>query len=264
MSYSGTYRCFDAGRCELQVAAIILAAGKGKRMNSDLPKVLHTIRGRPMLFHVIDAVRSVGPERVVVVTGYAAESVEAAVAGDASGAGVEFVRQYEQLGTGHAVIQAEATLAGCEGEVLVLNGDVPGLTSATLTSLLDFHRREKATATVVTAKLEDPTGYGRIVRSSEGHLEKIVEHRDATDDERTINEINSGLFCFDASSLFAALKQTNRKNAQNEFYLTDVVAVLSNDGKRVSAFCVDDQSEILGVNDVEELATLRRLSGDAP
>lgn len=244
------------------VAAIILAAGKGKRMKSDLPKVLHTINGRPMVLRVIDAVRSVGPERIVLVTGYGADRVEAAVSADPDGETVEFVRQHEQLGTGHAVIQTETTLSGYDGDILVLNGDVPGLSMDTLRALLDFHHTQGAAATVVTAELDDPGGYGRIVRSSDGYLQRIVEHRDADDNERAIREINSGLFCFDARSLFGALKQTNRKNAQNEFYLTDVIAVLNAAGKRVSAFLAPDSREILGVNDVDELATLRKLAGD--
>jgi len=240
------------------VAAVILAAGMGKRMQSDLPKVLHAVGGRPMVLHVIDSVRAVGASPVVVVTGYQAERVETACAGT----GVVFARQHEQLGTGHAVMQAEAVLAGHAGTVLVLNGDVPGLRAATIRDFVAFHAREHAVATVLTARLNDPTGYGRIVRDARGGLLRIVEEKDATPAERGIGEINSGLFCFSAAGLFSSLQRVTRRNAQNEYYITDVIGLLASEGKHVAAWCIDDAREVAGVNNPDELDAVRRFVGD--
>ncbi len=240
------------------VAVVILAAGQGKRMNSDLPKVLHPIAGRPLVLHVIDAVKSLSPGRVVVVTGYRAESVEAAC----HDAGVEFVRQNQQLGTGHAVMQTAPGLESWPGSVLVLNGDVPGLTPETIRRFLDYHRDSQGAATVLTADLADPTGYGRIVRDASGALERIVEHRDATPDQLAIHEINSGLFCFEAPELFGALRRVTRGNSQNEYYLTDVIGLLRAEGRPVAAWKVEDAREVAGVNNAEELEAVRRFVAD--
>jgi bifunctional UDP-N-acetylglucosamine pyrophosphorylase/glucosamine-1-phosphate N-acetyltransferase len=239
------------------VAVVILAAGQGKRMNSDLPKVLHTIAGRPLVRHVIDTVRSLSPGRVVVVTGYRAESVESAC----RDTGVEFVRQNVQLGTGHAVMQTAPLLESWTGTLMVLNGDVPGLKTGTLRRFLDHHRASGAAATVLTADLDDPTGYGRVVRDGSGALERIVEHRDASPAELALHEINSGLFCFEAPELFAALRRVTRGNAQNEYYLTDVIGLLRDEGRPVAAWRVDDAREVAGVNNAEELEAVRRFVG---
>lgn len=240
------------------IAVVILAAGQGKRMNSDLPKVLHAIGGRPMIRHVIDGVKRLAPGRVVVVTGYQAERVEAAC----RDAGVEFARQHEQLGTGHAVMQTAPLLETWEGVIVVLNGDVPGLRAETVRAFIDHHRRTGATATVLTAELEDPTGYGRIVRGPGGGLERIVEHKDASPSERGIREINSGLFCFDARELFSALRRVTRRNVQNEYYLTDVVGLLHAEGRPVAAWLVPDAREVAGVNNPDELEAVRRFVGE--
>ena len=236
------------------LAAVILAAGQGKRMQSDLPKVLHTVGDRPMVLHVIDAVKALGASPVIVVTGYEAERVEAACAG----AGVAFARQHQQLGTGHAVMQTQPHLASFAGTVLVLNGDVPGLRRDTMRRFVEYHRSHGGAATVLTARLDDPTGYGRIVRDDAGNLARIVEHRDATPAERAIHEVNSGLFCFDAQALFGALARVTRRNAQNEYYLTDVIGVLAAEGKGVAAYPIDDAREIAGVNNPDELDAIRR------
>lgn len=241
----------------MSMAAIILAAGKGTRMSSDRPKVLHTVQGRPMLSHVIDAVRDLCDDRIYVVVGYKAGDVEEACRGD----GVHFVLQEEQLGTGHAVMQCEPALSGFAGTVIVLNGDVPCLRPETIRQFSDYHHREGAAVTVLSARLEDPFGYGRIVRDDDGALLAIVEQKDADDTVRGINEVNSGLFCFDKEKLFRALGATGRNNAQNEYYLTDVISVLNNDGEVVRAHCVDDSSEITGVNTDEELEMVRRRMG---
>lgn len=242
------------------VNIVILAAGQGKRMNSDLPKVLHTVGGRPMLRHVIEGVQHLAPRRVIVVTGYQAERVEEAC----RDSGVEFVRQHEQLGTGHAVMQSAPLLEGAGGTVVVLNGDVPGLRPTTMRAFIAHHRACGAAATVLTAELDDPAGYGRIVRARDGGLERIVEHKDATPEERAIREINSGLFCFEGAELFPALRRVTRRNAQNEYYLTDVVGLLHAEGRPVAAWRVADAREVAGVNNPEELEAVRRFVGEEP
>lgn len=236
------------------IAVVILAAGQGKRMLSDLPKVLHEINGRPMVRYVIDAVNGLDPVAVVVVTGHQAERVESACAGT----GVMFARQAQQLGTGHAVMQALPLLADFTGTVVVLNGDVPGLRSETIRRFIAYHRESGFAATVLTARLRDPGGYGRIVRDASGGLTGIVEHKDASESQRAIDEINSGLFCFEARDLTSALARVGRGNAQNEYYLTDVIGLLASAGRPVGAYCVEDEREVAGVNDPGELEAARR------
>ncbi len=236
------------------IAAVILAAGQGKRMQSDLPKVLHEIDGRSMVCYVIDAVKTLSPRHIVVVTGHQAERVESVCAGT----GVQFARQTQQLGTGHAVMQALPLLDAFDGTIVVLNGDVPGLKPETIQRFVDYHRESGYRATVLTARLPDPSGYGRIVRDNAGNLSRIVEHKDASADERAISEINSGLFCFEADDLKASIARVGRGNAQNEYYLTDVIGLLASAGKPVGAYCVDDAREVAGVNDLSELEAARR------
>lgn len=232
-----------------ELVAVILAAGVGKRMRSDLAKVLHPVRGRPMVDHVIDAVRAAGVERVIVVVGHQAERVRAALAGR----GVEFVLQAEQLGTGHAVDQARPLLASNTGTTLVLCGDTPLLSAATLRELLATHARTGAAATVLSAVLDDPTGYGRILRDPTGEVRGIVEHKDASEEERRVREINSGLLAFSTPDLFAALARVQNDNAQGEYYLTDTLAILLRMGRRVSAQPAADVREVMGVNTAEQL-----------
>jgi bifunctional UDP-N-acetylglucosamine pyrophosphorylase/glucosamine-1-phosphate N-acetyltransferase len=223
-------------------------------MKSDLPKVLHEINNRPMVAFVIDSVLDCSPDRTVVVIGYQADLVREAL----GGSGVEFVVQKEQLGTGHAVMQCEEALSGFDGTVMVLNGDVPCLRADTLRDFAGYHAAERAAGTVLTAVLPDASGYGRIVRASDDSLLKIVEHKDATPEELGIREINSGLFCFDKKSLFEALHGLDRDNAQAEYYLTDVVELMRDKGLEVRAYRVEDEQEVSGVNDVDELEDIRR------
>jgi len=232
-----------------ETAAIVLAAGVGKRMNSDLAKVLHPVLGRTMLDHVLDAVEGAGVRRSVVVVGHQADAVRHAVASR----GVGFALQEKQLGTGHAVQQAQPFLAGVEGTVLVLCGDTPLLTAETLRDLLATHHAAHASATVLSAKVDDPTGYGRIVRSPDGAVRRIVEHKDATAAERAVREINSGLFAFSIADLFLALEQVRADNAQGEYYLTDTLEILLGLGRRVAAQVCRDPREVLGVNTPEQL-----------
>jgi bifunctional UDP-N-acetylglucosamine pyrophosphorylase/glucosamine-1-phosphate N-acetyltransferase len=240
---------------EVKRAAVILAAGKGTRMPaSDLPKVMHEVMGRPMVSHVVDAVRPVCEDRIYVVVGYKAERVVGAL----QDAAVGFVRQTEQLGTGHAVIQCEESLRGFSGTVLVLNGDVPCLRTKTIEAFARYHDREGSAATVLTAEVENPKGYGRIVRALDGSLVAIVEEKDAGEAERRIREINSGLFCFEKDKLFEALAATTRDNVQREYYLTDVIGVLKRKGEPVRAYRVADPREVSGVNTEDELRAVRR------
>jgi bifunctional UDP-N-acetylglucosamine pyrophosphorylase/glucosamine-1-phosphate N-acetyltransferase len=228
-------------------------------MKSDLPKVLHAIDDRPMVSYVVDTVYRAGIDRVMMVVGYQADRVRESIR---PGDGLEFVLQEEQLGTGHAVIQCEAALSGFDGTVVVLSGDVPALRVGTLVDFLDHHRERRAAATVMSARVPDATGYGRIVRGNDGGFARIVEHKDASDEERAIDEINAGLYCFEREPLFSALKQTDRANAQNEYYLTDVIEKLAGRGLVVSAWCVSDAREVAGVNTVAELEAIREFMRD--
>jgi len=232
------------------IVAILLAAGEGVRMKSGLAKVLHQVSGRPMVQWVISAVREAGVERIILVIGHRREMVRDALRDE----GVEFVVQATQRGTAHAVLQAEAILRDFSGTVLVLCGDVPLLRARTIKDLLELHHSSNAMATVLTAELADPAGYGRIVRDSQGTVERIVEEKDATPQERRIREVNSGLFCFQATALLPALREVRADNQQGEYYLTDVISIFRRDNRRVAALLCPHQEEILGVNSREQLS----------
>ena len=234
-----------------QLTAIILAAGEAKRMRSARPKVLHALCGRPLIAYPVGAARAVGA-RVVVVVGRAAEEVRASVAPEAA---ATFVEQKERLGTGHAVLQTHVACGDAAGTVLVLPGDVPLLSEATLRRLVEHHVASHAAATLLTAEVADPTGYGRVVRE-QGRPTWIVEHRDATAAQREIREIGTSVYCFDARRFWPALAQVTPDNAQHEYYLTDVIGILHRQGERLEAVITDDPSECLGVNDRRQLAEL--------
>jgi UDP-N-acetylglucosamine diphosphorylase/glucosamine-1-phosphate N-acetyltransferase len=238
----------------MSTAAIVLAAGKGTRMSSDLPKVLHPINGRAMLAYVVDAVQPSADGGIFVVVGYRAGDVISAC----STQGVQFVTQEPQLGTGHAVMQCERALSGFSGTVVVLNGDVPCLKSETIRRFIEYHGSSRALATVLTAVLEDPSGYGRIVKDAGGALVGIVEQKDADQATKKIREINSGLFCFDKAALFQALKSIGRENAQGEYYLTDVVREIGKREGRVGVYRLDDAREVAGVNTDKDLDWVRK------
>lgn len=234
--------------------AIILAAGKGTRMKSDLPKVLHKVAGISMLEHVWRAVSAMSPEKVVTVVGHKAELVQQVLAGRS-----QFVEQAEQLGTGHAVMMAESELAHLDGHTLVIAGDTPLITGDSLTELIDFHIRHKNIATILTAEADNPFGYGRIIRNDNAEVVKIVEQKDANDYEKKITEINTGTYLFDNAALFEALKNITTDNAQGEYYLTDVISIFRNNGGKVGAYKLRDFNESLGVNDRLALATAERV-----
>lgn len=238
------------------LAVVVLAAGEGKRMRSDLPKVLHEVAGRAMIDHVLASARVLKPERLVVVVGDGAEAVRSRV-GDGDGGDLRCVLQAEQLGTGHAVLQARSALRGFDGDVLVLCGDVPLLTTSTLRSLLKQHGRNTALATVLGMAVDDPSGYGRIIREMDGRL-SVVEHRDATAAQREVFEVNSGTWCFDARFMLKALAGLGRDNAQGEYYLTDLLAMASARDS-AAAWVMDDDSEGLGVNSRHDLAQAEML-----
>ncbi|HKK71879.1 MAG TPA: NTP transferase domain-containing protein [Candidatus Krumholzibacteria bacterium] len=234
--------------------AVVLAAGKGTRMKSDLAKVLHPLGGKPLLRHVLEALAPLEPAKTVVVVGHQAGDVAAI----SVGAGVTTALQAEQLGTGHAVDMARPELEGHDGVTLVLCGDVPLLRTSTIRDLVATTREKNAAATVLTAIAEDPTGYGRIVRDGDGRVRAIVEHKDATDEQRTIREYNTGTWCFDNGHLWSVLSRLDRDNAQGEYYLTDVVELLVGDGEVVAASVCEDEREVQGVNTVDDLERARR------
>lgn len=229
--------------------AIVLAAGKGTRMKSRRPKVLHQVAGQPLITHVIEAIAACGVEQSVVVIGHGGEEVQATL-----GEGAIYAWQREQLGTGHAVMMARPQISDEVKTVMVVCGDTPLLTGKTLASLLTSHEKSGAMATVLTAVLHDPSGYGRIIRDASGYVTAIVEQKDATDEQRSIREINSGTYCFDRAALFAALDEITPANAQGEYYLTDVLAIFRKRGGFVGAQVMEDEREILGINSRRQLA----------
>jgi UDP-N-acetylglucosamine pyrophosphorylase len=240
-----------------KLAVVVMAAGKGTRMkNPDIAKVMYAVDGKPMVQHVVDLALALGSERTVAIVGWQKESVIGHLA--AAGSRVECVEQSPQLGTGHAVMQAERPLAGFRGDVLVLSGDVPLLTRATVSSLLDHHRESGASATLLTAVLEEPAGYGRVLRGEGGNVVGIVEHKDATEEQRRIREINSGIYVFDRDRLFEGLAHITPHNVQKEYYLTDVFQYFWRHGLPVRAVSVVEPHEIMGVNTVEQLEEARR------
>lgn len=244
----------DGGKKMANVYAIVLAAGQGTRMKSDLYKVLHPVCGKPMVEHVIDNIKDLDANRIVTIVGHGAEKVEQTL-GDVS----EYALQTEQLGTAHAVQQADTLLADLEGTTIVICGDTPLIRSTTMQELINHHEKLGAKATILTAFAEDPTGYGRIIRGENGEVLRNVEQKDATDAEQAVQEINTGTYCFDNKALFAALKKVKNDNAQGEYYLPDVLSILREEGALVSAYATNDFSEILGINDRVVLSEAERV-----
>jgi bifunctional UDP-N-acetylglucosamine pyrophosphorylase/glucosamine-1-phosphate N-acetyltransferase len=233
------------------VAAVILAAGKGTRMKSGMVKVLHPAAGRPMISWVVDVARAAGAAPVVLVVGHQADAVRTAFL---DAADIRCAMQEEQLGTGHAVACARDELAGFKGTVLILCGDTPLLRAETLQGLIAFHRENGAALTVLTAVMEDPHGYGRVVRDAGGRVLRIVEQKDASPEEQAVCEINSGIYCMEADFLFANIDSISSDNAQQEFYLTDMISIAVKYGRTCLGRCTDDAAEIMGVNDRAQLA----------
>jgi bifunctional UDP-N-acetylglucosamine pyrophosphorylase/glucosamine-1-phosphate N-acetyltransferase len=234
------------------VAALVLAAGMGKRMNSDLPKVLHPMAGRPLLAHVLETLDALGVGRKVVVIGHQRERVRAEFAGRDD---LEWAVQSEQRGTGHACMMAEPALGDFGGTLLVVCGDTPLLTPGTLDALLRTHASSGAAVTVLSMRLPDPKGYGRIVRTADGAgIERIVEEKDASDAERRLDEVNSGIYAFSYPALAGVLSSLTATNSQGEYYLTDTVSLLQSRGSKAAVVCAADHRELLGINTVDQLA----------
>jgi bifunctional UDP-N-acetylglucosamine pyrophosphorylase/glucosamine-1-phosphate N-acetyltransferase len=238
------------------VAAVILAAGKGTRMKSDVVKVLHPAAGRPMISWAVDAARAAGAAPVVLVVGHQADAVRTAFL---DAADVRCALQEEQLGTGHAVACAREGLAGFSGTVLILCGDTPLLRDETLQGLIAYHRENGAALTVLTAVMNNPYGYGRVVRDADGRVLRIVEQKDASPEEQAVCEINSGIYCMEADFLFANIDSISSDNAQQEFYLTDLISIAVKHDRTCLGRCTDDADEIMGVNDRVQLAEASRI-----
>ncbi len=241
-----------------QLNAIILAAGKGTRMNSDLPKVLHPVAGRPMVHWVIDACEQVGVSRSVVVVGHKAELVREELS---SRSNLHFVDQTEQLGTGHAVVIAGPLFKDIPDDlnVLLLYGDGPLIRTETLSALIETHQAKRAAATLATAVIDDPTGYGRIQRNSEGNFEKIVEQKDANPEQLEIGEVNPGYYCFNARLLFETLQKITNDNAKGEYYLTDVFELMIEAGQTVAVVDAVPPEDVLSINTTDQLQIVDRL-----
>ena len=237
-----------------EVTAIVLAAGKGTRMKSEKSKLVHKIYGKELVKRVVETARKSGIEDIITIVGYKKEQVQI-VLGDT----VKYAYQEEMLGTGHAVMQAEELLKGKEGKVVVLNGDVPILRPETVKKFVEKSIKHKESATVLTAIYNNPTGYGRIVRDIGGNITGIIEEKDATDEQKKIQEINAGIYCFDIQELLKALKKIEPNNVQKEYYLTDVVRIMNEEGLITGAFFVEDNTEILGVNDKMQLELLTKI-----
>ncbi len=239
-----------AASAQAPAAAVILAAGEGKRMRGDRAKVLYEVAGKPLVGHVLDRLDDLAIARRVVVVGNRREAVIAYC----RGRGAEIAVQEEQLGTAHAFRQAVPALAGFRGPVLVLCGDTPLLTAATLRRLLDTRAERDAAAVVLSAELPDPTGYGRVLRDDRGDIERIVEDRDATPAERAVREINTAIYAFRYPDGVADLERVSRDNQQGEYYLPDLIALLRARGERVAVFRTPEPREAMGVNTMEQLA----------
>ena len=238
--------------------AIILAGGEGKRMKSDKPKPMSLVLGKPMLEWVISALRQAGVDDICVVKGYHKEYIEEYL--QTLDFPVESVYQQERLGTGHAVMMAKDFLSAHNGNVVILNGDAPFMTAATIESSLKQHTESGCAATVISAELDDATGYGRIVRDEQGNLKAIVEHKDADEDVLKINEVNSGGYWFDCGLLLSVLGKIKSDNKAGEYYLPDAIKLLLAEGKTVGAFTAECSDAVLGANDPEQLEELNQIA----
>ncbi|WP_129600894.1 bifunctional UDP-N-acetylglucosamine diphosphorylase/glucosamine-1-phosphate N-acetyltransferase GlmU [Anaerophilus nitritogenes] len=235
------------------ITAVILAAGAGTRMKSKLPKVLHPVCGKPMIEHVIDVTKKYA-QKTIAVIGHKGDQVKKAI----ENRGVDFSWQMEQLGTGHAIMQAEGLIED-KGKVLVLCGDTPLISEETIQNLIDFHQKNNFHGTILTAEFENPKGYGRIIRDQNENVLRIVEQKDATQEEQKVKEVNSGMYCFDAKLLKQALKLITNNNEQKEYYITDVIEILKKQGHKVGAYIVKDKMDIMGVNSKVQLSEAERV-----
>ncbi|WP_294657537.1 bifunctional UDP-N-acetylglucosamine diphosphorylase/glucosamine-1-phosphate N-acetyltransferase GlmU [uncultured Fusobacterium sp.] len=240
----------------MKLKTLILAAGKGTRMKSDMPKVIHKVNGIPMITKIIDTLSGLNPEENILILGHKKEEVLKVV-----GENCDYVLQTEQLGTGHAVIQAKEKLKGYDGDVMILCGDTPLLRESTLKSLYDYHKESGAVTTILTSIYENPFGYGRIVKE-DGLVKTIVEEKEASEEIKKIKEVNAGVYCFNSKELFKALDKIDNNNEKGEYYLTDVIGIQVSENKKVQSFILEDKMEILGVNSKVELAQAGKVLRD--
>ena len=229
----------------------ILAAGKGSRMESELPKVLHQLNGKSLIDYVLDTASELNPDSITLVVGFQKNRVKNHIQND----NVNYVSQEQQLGTGHAALQLENQLANQSGHLLILYGDAPNIKSSTLSPIINEHINENRNATLITAVLDDPTGYGRIIRNQDGDLLKIVEEKDCTPDEKKIKEWNPGIYIFKIPQLFSELKRIKSNNASNEYYLTDVIELIK-ENSTVQAKKIGNPMEVIGINTINQLNSL--------
>lgn len=240
--------------------AVILAGGEGKRMKSDIPKPMNKVLGKPMLGWVLDAVRSAGVENICVVTGYRKEVTEEYLG--SLPYTVETAYQSERLGTGHAVMMARGFLEKNGGDVVILCGDAPFMDSGTIRDALTQHDEGGYSATVISAMLDDPSGYGRIVRNTDGTLRNIVEHKEADEETLAIREVNSGAYWFDTADLLSVLDDIKANNSAKEYYLPDALYLLLDNGRRVGAYTAGSADTVLGANDPAQLEELNRIAAE--
>ena len=231
----------------------ILAAGKGTRMESNIPKVLHNLENKALIDYVLDTAYELNPEKIFTVVGFKKELVINHI----NNPNIEYIEQKEQLGTGHAVLQLDNPLYGKNGHLLILYGDVPNIKHSTLSPIVDEHIKKNTDVTMITAILEDPTGYGRIIRDQSGNLIKIVEEKDCNKSEKAIKEINPGIYIFKISKLFKNLKKVKSNNESKEYYLTDVIELINNSGT-VKTKKIDNSKEIMGINTIKQLELLQK------
>ncbi len=237
------------------IGVILLAAGQGKRMRSGLPKVLHCLCGKPLFLHPLEIAQKLQPRKIVIVIGHGAEFVQRSYAGT----DVSWVIQEQQLGTGHAVLCARRMFDDFSGDILILSGDVPLIIQSTLDAMINRHQAQQAALTLMTAYLEDPTGYGRILRDGGGAISGIVEERDATAVEKQIKEVNAGVYVASPEFLFSALERVSNHNQQREYYLPDIVAIGLAQQRKIATFGIDNPHEMMGINTREELAAMEKI-----
>lgn len=240
----------------MKLKTLILAAGKGTRMKSEMPKVVHKVNGVPMITKIIDTLSGLNPKENILILGHKKEEVLKVV-----GENCDYVLQTEQLGTGHAVIQAKEKLEGYDGDVMILCGDTPLLRESTLKSLYEYHKESGAVTTILTSIYENPFGYGRIVKE-DGLVKAIVEEKEASEEIKKIKEVNAGVYCFNSKELFKALDKIDNNNEKGEYYLTDVIGIQVSENKKVQSFILEDKMEILGVNSKVELAQAGKVLRD--
>lgn len=239
----------------IDIATVILAAGKGKRMKSDLPKVLHPLNEKPMIQYVIDVAEKINSKKIVLIVGHKKELVMEAT----KNRKVEYAAQEKQLGTGHAVLQTKSLFKNFKGNILVLSGDVPLLRPESLKKLIEFHNQNQPLATLLTAEMDDPSGYGRVIRNGNGFVEKIVEEKDANKNIKKIKEINVGIYIFDSKTLFQTLPLVSNNNSQGEYYLPDVIKIYVQRKEKIAAVLTPDVEETHGINNIEQLVRAEKL-----